>query len=117
MQVSEYASIVPMLVKYFKSMVTNFRAGQISNYLPAWQELTSDPEILETVSGQIKEFEMQPIQTTMPVQCPLSNLACQVVDTELQALLIKGVIIPSKHEPGKFVSPVFIRSKKDGSTE
>jgi hypothetical protein len=104
-----------MLVKYFKSRVTNFRAGQISNYLPAWQELTSDPEILETVSGQFIEFEIQPIQTSMPVQCQLSNIDSQIVDTELQALLSKGVIIPSQHEPGEFVSPVFIRSKKDGS--
>ena len=83
-----------MLVKYFKSRVTNFRAGQISNYLPAWQELTSDPEILETVSGQFIEFEIQPIQTSLPVQCQLSNIDSQIVDTELQALLSKGVIIP-----------------------
>ncbi len=96
-------------------MVTNFHAGQISNYLHAWQELTSDPEILETVSGQFIEFEIQPIQTSMPVQCQLSNIDSQIVDTELQALLSKGVIIPSQHEPGEFVSPVFIRCKKDGS--
>ena len=38
-----------------------------------------------------------------------------VIDTEIDKLLAKGVIIPSSHEEGEYISPIFTRAKKDGS--
>ena len=34
---------------------------------------------------------------------------------EIETLLNKGVIIPSSHEPGEFISPIFLRPKPDGT--
>lgn len=38
-----------------------------------------------------------------------------VIDAEIDKLLAKGVIIPSSHEEGEFISPIFTREKKDGT--
>jgi hypothetical protein len=51
-QVSKYKSLVPSLIKYIEHKVAHFKAGQLSNSYLAWKNLTSDPEILDTVSGQ-----------------------------------------------------------------
>lgn len=38
-----------------------------------------------------------------------------VIDTEIDKLLAKGVITPSSHEEGEYISPIFAKAKKDGS--
>ena len=37
----------------------------------------------------------------------------QAIDVETEELLIKGVIVPCNHTEGEFISPIFIRPKKD----
>ena len=114
-QVSQYESLVPSLIKYFKHNVANFKAGQLSTSYFAWKELTSDPEILETVSGQRIEFNQNPVQLNLPVQPNYSYQQGQFIDSEIQNLLKKGVIVESTHEPSEYISPIFLRPKKDGS--
>ena len=38
-----------------------------------------------------------------------------VLDTEINKLLKKGVIVPSVHEENEFLSTVFLVPKKDGT--
>ena len=78
---------MPALIKYFENKVANFKAGQLNISYSAWKELTSDPEIMETVSGQRIEFDQLPVQP---------NYSCQqgqFIDSEIQNLLKKGVIV------------------------
>ena len=65
---------MPVLVKYFEYKVAGFTARQLSLSLYEWEKLTFDPEILETVTGQLIEFEQCPVQVTVLVQpcCSLS---------------------------------------------
>ena len=115
MQVRQYESLVPSLFKYFEHKVANFKVGQLSTFYFAWKDLTSDSEILETVSGQRIEFYQKPVQLNLPVQ---PNYLCQqgqVIDSEIQNLLNKGVIVESTHESNEYISPIFLRLKKDGS--
>ena len=35
------------------------------------------------------------------------------VDTEVQHLLLKGVVVPCSHSAGEYVSPIFVVPKKD----
>ena len=37
--------------------MVNNKAGSLATYLQKWQEFTSDPEILDTVSGMTIEFD------------------------------------------------------------
>ena len=66
--------LVPSLIKYFEHNVANFKAGQLNTFYFAWKDLTSDSEILETVSGQRIEFHQKPVQLNLPVQ---PNYSCQ----------------------------------------
>lgn len=50
LKVSENEQLIPTLVESFRFKTYSFQAGQISNYLSDWRALTSNKEILETVS-------------------------------------------------------------------
>ena len=50
-----------------------------------------------------------------PVQPNYSCQQGQVIDSEIQNLLNKGVIVESTHESNEYISPIFLRPKKDGS--
>lgn len=38
-----------------------------------------------------------------------------IVNNEIEALFSKGIIKRSSHEPGEFISPIFLRPKLDGT--
>lgn len=95
--------------------MTTFQAGNLTAYYDIWQGLTSDVEILETVSGQKIEFDQIPLQTKQTLPIKLTDLQNQHIDVEITELLRKGVIKVSNHERGEFISPIFTRPKKDGS--
>ena len=72
--------------------------------------------ILEFVKGVKIEFYhgIEPTQNMGP-SCNFNVREQIIVESEIQKLLQKGVIIPSVHEEGEFMSTIFLRSKKDGS--
>ena len=78
-----------------------------------WRKLTSDPEILETVTGQNIEFYQIPIQIKPPFQPKWSPEEAEFIDSEILSLVEKGVIQQSKHEQGEFISSEFLRPKKE----
>jgi hypothetical protein len=51
----------------------------------------------------------------LPVQPNYSCQQGQFIDSEIQNLLKKGVIVESTREPNEYISPIFLRPKKDGS--
>ncbi|KAL9976889.1 hypothetical protein ACROYT_G014230 [Oculina patagonica] len=114
-QVSEYEAILPSLLEYFQERTRTFKAGSLAAYSHIWHELTSDPEILETVTGQHIELDTVPMQEKPLMQTKLSDIQTESVDLEIAQLLKKGVVQPSKHEAGEFISTIFTRPKKDGS--
>ncbi|EDO38532.1 predicted protein, partial [Nematostella vectensis] len=77
------------------------------------QELTSDPQILNTVVGETIDFVSEPVQSSYP-----PNSICKehvaLAEAEINSLMNKGAIIPCDHELGEFISPIFTVPKKDG---
>ena len=69
------------------------------------------------VSGCKIEFEngREPDQVVIPKQLSFCKKEEEIIDAELHKLLKKQVIEPAMHCPGEFISPIFIRPKKDGS--
>ena len=43
------------------------------------------------------------------------GLKSQIIEFEAEKLLNKGVIIRTEHDVGDFISPIFLKDKKDGS--
>ena len=89
--------------------------GRLKHFIAHWEKLTSNPVILEFVKGVKIEFQnsIEPAQT-MGRTCHFNVREQAVVESEIQKLIQKGVIIPSVHEEGEFIFTIFLRSKKDG---
>lgn len=103
------------MLEYFKFKAEKFHAGQIAKHLASWRTITSDSEVLESVSGQHIEFSSLPVST-----CSFSKTVAKpgefnTFESEICKLLKKGVIVPSVNEKIQFVSPIFLRLKKDGT--
>ena len=68
------------------------------------------------ILGHPVEFTRTTYQRVVPREKKILDLDEQhVIDTEIYKLLANGVIIPSSHEQGEYISPIFTRAKKDGS--
>ena len=88
-------------------------AGRLKFFLPAWETLTKDSQVLGVVTGYKIPLLNTPIQKKLPIQ-NLSQQQVQLVTNELQDLLRKGAIHKSSHCDGEFLSNVFLVAKKDG---
>lgn len=114
LSVSEFPSAIGMLTNYLKVRCNTFKAGNVSTAITAWQNITSDAEILRTVNGTTIEFDTLPINIRQP-QIPFSSDESNVIDQEIAKLLAKDIIEVTKHTPDEVVSNIFIRPKKDGT--
>ena len=89
----------------------SFKADNLAAHFSQWQSLTSDPEILETVSGCKIEFDTIPSLNKAMVHAVLSETQTESVDTEVSNLLRKQAIEACDIEPKvpqqKYYSPLF----------
>lgn len=90
------------------------KAGRLQYHINEWQKLTSDKNILNTITGYKIDFMSPPEQTIAPKQSKLNAIEEQALDALIKELLDKQVIRECKHERGEFISPVFLRPKKNG---
>ena len=104
------------LVNISRGKVDSFRAGQIANYYNQWKLLTSDPEILDIVRGAHIDLEQLPVQKSPPKSNNFSDCESKLIDIEINKLLSKGVITPCRSEKHEFISRIFLRPKKDGTS-
>ena len=91
--------------------------GRIQYFLPQWRKFTSDPDILDMVTGLHIEFidNEFPHQEKPPPPVRLTKEDSSIFDGEVAKLLLKGVIRETTHEVGEYLSRVFLKEKKDGS--
>ena len=100
------------MLQFLENKVHCFKAGGLREYYNQWQALTSDPEILKMILGQPIEFTRAPYQRVVPREKKILDLDEQhVIDIEIDKL-VKGVITPSSHEEGEYISPIFTRGQK-----
>ena len=67
------------------------------------------------MTGYQIEVSRAPQQFRVPNEARFSPSEALSVRSELDKLLKKGVIETCTHEPGEFISPIFLREKKDGT--
>ena len=95
--------------------IKNLEGAQIRHCIDNWRKLTSDPEILDIVTGAHIEFGSVPYQFFIPSQIKLSESEMEIIDNEIIDLLQKKMIVKSEHEFGEYISTIFVREKEDGS--
>ena len=80
-----------------------------------WKALTADDTILTIVKVCVIDLHDTPYQVNLRSNMVHSEIEVQIIDQELSKLLIKGVIRLTTDEQGEFISPIFVRPKKDGT--
>ena len=112
----DYDKFINVFLKaYLASRAKNFKAGQLSNCYEEWKQITSDEDILATISGEkIGFMSYPPIQHSTPYSNALQKDQVSLVEQEIRSLLDKEVIVMCEPEEIEFVSPIFTVPKKDG---
>ena len=100
----------------FNTQLANFKVefqpGKTKQYLYNWKHITSDIEMLQTVSGLPIELPDELLQTHLH-HCSQQHES--VIDDEIAKLLQKNVITRCDREEGGIISPIFLKKITDGS--
>ena len=111
---SRFSYLLPKLKTYLRNKIEAIKSGCISSKIQEWENITSNKEILKTVEGLTLDFEQEPTSGKTKI---MSDLASQKLMPEINKLIGKGVIIEcAEHATGEFISPIFFRSKSDGTS-
>jgi hypothetical protein len=83
----------------------NFLAGRLQLYQSEWYKITTDKDILIP-------FLCQPYQYA-PTTNSYNTTDNALIENEIHNMLKEKIIVESDHVPGEFISPIFLRPKKD----
>ena len=88
----------------------------MQQFVPAWNDITYDPEVLHWVERCHLEFiaGAPPVQETDYKIIQFNDSESAIIDYEIVKLLNKGVMVESTHSQGEFVSSIFLRLKNNG---
>ena len=96
--------------------ITSFHAGELKNFWPQWEAITTDPSILQIVTGVKIEFKNNVAPTQLYGRPSVFNAhQHSIVKAEIAKILAKGVIILVAQETEEFIFTIFLRPKKDGT--
>ena len=93
-----------------------FQAGATGLHYKQWLKLTSDRFILQAVTGVCLDFDNLPSQTCRPSPLKFSESEFAIIDTQIKEFLQLGIIEKAVPSAQEFVSNVFSRHKKNGSS-
>ena len=80
---------------------------QLKHFLPQWKAITSDPFILNMITGMDIPLENRHSQDSIPPELVFSEAEKQAADEQIPALLNKHAIVECFHiGPDDFVSNV-----------
>ena len=111
--VSIFLEFLPQYKEYLYLCIRHFKAECLSQRISAWEEITSDQEVLQTVQGMKLEFEESPLQGECSgFEIPKNQ---PTIRDKVNKLLEKGVVVECEHEPVDYISPIFLMEKADGT--
>ncbi|XP_068684357.1 uncharacterized protein [Montipora foliosa] len=92
------------------------RPNKLQQFVPAWKDITDDPEVLDWIEHCHLEFidGVPPVQETDYKVIQFNDAEAAIIESEIVQLLNKGVIVESPHFQGEFVLSIFVRLKKNG---
>ena len=89
--------------------------GRLKFFKSEWRKFTSDPEILDMVSGMSLSLDDTPVQTSLPHEIRMNSLETAAASDHIQTLLQKRAIRPcSFNKQTDFLSNIFLTPKHDG---
>ena len=89
--------------------------GRLRFFLDEWKKFTSDPFILDMVSGMSLDLTDIPLQESLPHEIKMNAVETAAAERHIKELLQKGAIKPSTFNPQTdFLSNIFLTPKPDG---
>ena len=96
--------------------MNKFVAENQRNFYLNWKSITNDEIILDIIeNGSKNDFKEMSRNICVP-KIQHSTKEKGIINSEIQKLLDKGVIVQCDREPNDFISTVFTRGKKDVSS-
>lgn len=89
--------------------------GRLCKFLPIWEKLTHDKNILSWISGLKIPFIAKPRQNVHPSERLWSPREKTAIKESLNELFSSGAISKVEHCKGEFLSTIFLVPKPDGS--
>ena len=87
-------------------------AGRLQYFVKHWKKLTSNPKILEWVSGLKIDFILEPFQKKVPYHPKMPAQESWLVTKEVESMLKKGVVQKTSVKKDQFLSNLFLAIKK-----
>ena len=113
--VSKFETLLPVIITGLEQNVKCFKAGNLTSFLSKWKTITSDREILDMITGTTIDFTYLPVQDRPPPIQEFLDTESGIIDSEIEKLINKGVIVNTDWETDDFISSIFLRGKKEGS--
>ena len=86
--------------------------GRLTWFLRNWQKLTSDPWVLNVVSGYQIDWSAKPHQMPSMHMPNYSEIENKHLSQEVDEMMMKSVIEVAEPEKDQFVGHIFLRQKK-----
>lgn len=91
-----------------------FVAGRLKNFAFEWKKLTNDPVILDIVEHcHVKFINDIPPRQNKFSQHDFNAQETQIIDNEIEKLKQMKVLVPAEWDEHQFLSPIFLRPKKN----
>ena len=82
-----------------------------------WNNITDNSAILELVWGVHIPLLSPPVQLSTPFPLKLNKEECEALTHQVNAFRIKGIVVPTNHSEGEFISNIFPRPKPNGEVQ
>uniref|UniRef100_A0AC35GWB7 Reverse transcriptase domain-containing protein n=1 Tax=Panagrolaimus sp. PS1159 TaxID=55785 RepID=A0AC35GWB7_9BILA len=97
----------------FEKIQAPLIAGRLKYYLNNWKIITQDRWVLKTIKGYALPFKSA--RKLRSPKCRTPRITGEVIEKEDQELLAKKAIFKISKKKARWVSPIFLVPKKDGS--
>lgn len=88
--------------------------GRLRLFRSRWNHLTQDSKILDMLRGIKIPFKSDPLPRRGPLELNMPEAHKHYIDSEIQLLLLKRVIVEVPPSHNQYLSCIFLCEKKDG---
>ena len=86
----------------------------MNQFLPFWESLTEDRQILQNIKGVKIKFTDKPKQYKVPKPYKFSSEIEEKIDKKIEKYLKQNIMEIAEHDENEFISNIFIKEKPDG---
>uniref|UniRef100_A0A914YLL5 Reverse transcriptase domain-containing protein n=1 Tax=Panagrolaimus superbus TaxID=310955 RepID=A0A914YLL5_9BILA len=102
-----------LMLPKFAQIQAPLTAGRLKFFISNWKLITQDRWVLKTIKGYSLPFKSLRGQLSSRFRTP--KITSEVIEKEAKELLAKKAIFKIREKKARWISPIFLVPKKDGS--